>query len=367
MVDCRTTKFAKVLVNYSMKIKKGDLLIIDCTMLGEPLAKEVYREALAAGANVMIQAGFDGIGEILLKNGSDEQLQYINPITKLAYEKADAMLTIMGGYNTKSLSNIDPARLSLRSRSQGEVMKLFMDRIGKKELRWCGTQFPTHASAMDGNMSLAEYEEFLLDACHLNSEDPVAEWKKVHEQQQKYVDYLNTKSTIEVKSKDTNLTLSTKGRKWVNCDGQVNFPDGEIFTSPVEDSMNGTVRFSFPAIYMNREVEDVVLTFKDGKVVDAKATKGEDFLKEVLNIDEGASLVGEFAIGTNYNIKKFTKNILFDEKLGGTIHIAIGASIKETGGVNDSSIHWDLISDMKDGGEIYADGELFYKDGKFLI
>lgn len=367
MVDSRITRFAKVLVHYSLRIKKGDFLIIDCSTLGEPLAKEVYREAVLAGANPMVTTVVDGLAEIMLKNGSDEQLKYISPVERAAMENADAWLTIMGGFNTKALSNINPAKLKLRSEGRSEMMKLMMTRMGNGSLRWCGTQFPTHSAAMDGSMSLAEYEDFLFDACHLNCEDPVAEWSKVHELQEKYVEYLNTKSNIEVKSKDTHLTLNVKGRKWINCDGKVNFPDGEIFTSPLEDSMNGQVRFSFPAIYMNREVEDVILTFKDGKVVDAKASKGEDFLKQILETDEGAKLVGEFAIGTNYSIPKFTKNTLFDEKLGGTIHIAVGASIQEAGGKNLSGIHWDLISDMKDGGEIYADGELFYKDGKFLI
>ncbi|MDF2520846.1 MAG: peptidase [Clostridia bacterium] len=242
-----------------------------------------------------------------------------------------------------------------------------LQKIGSGELNWCGTQYPTNSAAMDANMSLWEYEEFLFEACHLNSADPVAEWMKVHDEQERIVQILDTKKHLEFKSKDTQLTLDVEGRKWVNCDGKVNFPDGEIYTSPIENSVNGHIRFSYPAIHMGNEVEDIVLTFKDGKVVDAKAAKGEEFLKKMLASDEGASRVGEIAIGTNYKIPKFTKNILFDEKLGGTIHLAVGASLPEAGGQNQSGLHWDMICNMKDGGEIYGDGELIYKDGKFVI
>lgn len=367
MVDNRISKFAKVLVNYSLRLKKDDLVVIDGSTVAEPLLKEVYREALAAGANPFITVGLDGVQEILMKQGSDEQICYISPMEKAIYDNANAILSVWGSYNTKSMINIDASKMSMRSRARNVLFNTMLQKMATKEINWCGTQFPTHAVAMDANMSLAEYEEFLFEACHLNSDDPVAEWKKVHDEQQRLVDILDTKKHIEFKSKDTHLTMSIDGRKWINCDGQVNFPDGEIFTSPIENSVNGHIRFTYPAIHLGKEVEDILLTFKDGKVVEATAKKGEEFLKEMLAADEGASFVGEIAIGTNYNIKKFTKNILFDEKLGGTIHLAVGASLPETGGLNHSAIHWDMICDMKDGGEIYADGELIYRDGKFLI
>ncbi|HYE10314.1 MAG TPA: aminopeptidase [Patescibacteria group bacterium] len=367
MVDSRITKFAKVLVNYSLRLKKGDFFIIEGSMVSEQLLKEVYKEAILVGAHPFINVNIEGITEIMLKLGSDEQISYIDPLEKVFFQNTQAILTVQGSSNTKNLINIDPAKLSLRSKSRNELFMGMLHRMESKELNWCGTQFPTHSAAMDANMSLWEYEDFLFEACHLNSDDPVSEWKKVHDEQQRLVDILNTKSHFEFISKDTHLTLSVEGRNWVNCDGQINFPDGEIFTSPVENSINGHIRFTYPAIHMANEVEDVVLTFKNGKVVNAAAKKGEEFLKEILATDEGASMVGEIAIGTNYNIKKFTKNILFDEKLGGTIHLAVGASLPETGGVNQSAIHWDMICDMKVGGEIYADGELIYKDGKFVI
>ncbi len=367
MRDSRIEKMAKVLVNYSLNLQKGETFAIGANTVTEPLMLAVYKEALLAGANPIMVPIIADAAELLLKHGTDEQLECVNPIERLLFEDFDAILTIWGEENTKALSNVDPSKISKRSKARADIIKTYMERMGSGKLKWCGTQFPTYSAAMDADMSLMEYEDFVFGACFIDCEDPVAEWKKFHDIQEKYVEYLNTKSHFEVKSKDSHITFSTQGRKWNNCDGRVNFPDGEIYTSPVEDSINGVVRFSFPAVYMNREVEDVELTFKDGKVVKATAKKGEDFLNSVLDTDEGARMVGEFAIGTNNNIKKFTKNILFDEKLGGTIHIAVGGGFPEIGGKNVSAIHWDLICDMKDGGEIYADGELFYKEGKFLI
>lgn len=366
MVDARLTKLAKVLVNYSLKLKKGDLFIIEGNTQCEPLALEVYREALSAGANPVILPIFEAYKEILLRNGSEEQITFSNPINLEMMKRVDAMLTIWAETNTKALTSVDPIKLNLMAKGRKQMMEIFHERLEKGEMRWCGTLYPTYASAMDANMSLSEYEEFVFRSGYIDSPDPAKEWLRIHDEQQRLVDYLNTKKKIEVKSKDTHLTFNVEGRTWENCDGTVNFPDGEVFTSPVEDSMNGRVRFTYPAVYMNREVEDVELTFENGRVVSAKAKKDEAFLNEILKTDEGAKSVGEFAIGTNYNIKRFSKNTLFDEKIGGTIHIAVGASVGETGGRNKSAIHWDMICDMHDG-EIYADGELFYKDGKWII
>lgn len=366
MVDARLTKLAKVLVNYSLKLKKGELFIIEGNTLCEPLALEVYKEALAAGANPILMPIWEPYKEMLLKNGSREQIEYCNPFNLEVVKRADAKLNILAEANTRSLASIDPVKLNFMLKGRKQISKIFHERIEKGEMRWCGTQYPTYASAMDANMSLSEYEDFIFSSCCIDSAEPAKEWERIHNEQQRLVDYLNSKSKIEVKSKDTQLTFSLEGRKWVNCDGTVNLPDGEVFTSPVENSMNGHVRFSYPAIFMNREVEDVELTFENGRVVSAKAKKDEAFLNEILNTDEGAKAVGEFAVGTNYNINRFTKNTLFDEKIGGTIHMAVGASVGKTGGKNKSAIHWDMICDMHDG-EIYADGELFYKNGRWII
>ncbi len=366
MLDARIIKLAKVLVNYSLKVKKGDLFVINGNTYAQSLALEVYKEALAVGANPVLTPIYEDFKELLLRHGTDEQIAFSNPLNIELMKKADVLLDIWAEGNTKSLTSVDPAKLNLYAKGRRAMLDIFHERTENGTLRWCGTQYPTYASAMDANMSLTEYEDFLFSSCYIDSAEPAKEWERIHTEQQRLVDYLNRKNTIEVKSKDTQLIFSTEGRKWINCDGTLNFPDGEVFTSPVENSMNGHVRFSYPAIYMNREVVDVELTFKNGRVVSAKAEKDEAFLNEILKTDEGASGVGEFAIGTNYNIKQFTKNTLFDEKIGGTIHIAVGASIGEAGGKNKSSIHWDMICDMSEG-EIFADGELFYKDGKWII
>lgn len=367
MGDIRIAKLAKLLVNYSLRLKKGETVMIQSKISCAPLAKEVYKEALLAGAHPMLFNSLEDNMEMLFKYGTDEQLSYIPPYTLDLIKTVDAYLTIWGGENTKSLTNIDPSKMKLRSQAMTEYHKIYMERMGSGSLRWCGTQFPTNGSAMDAEMSLDEYEDFVYEAGHIDSDEPVAHWMRVHEEQERLVKIMNTKSDFEIIAKDTHLKVSTKGRTWENCDGRVNFPDGEIFTSPVENSMNGHIRYTYPAVYNGREVEDITLTFKDGKVVDAKAEKGEDYLLQMLDIDEGAKYVGEFAIGTNYDIQRFTKNILFDEKIGGTIHIALGAGMPECGSKNESSLHWDMICDMKDGGEIYADGELIYKDGKLII
>jgi aminopeptidase len=216
-------------------------------------------------------------------------------------------------------------------------------------------------------MSLDDYEDFVLRACLVHLKDPIAAWKRVHSRQKKICKVLDTKKKIRVVAKGTDLTMSVAGRKWINCDGKANMPDGEIFTGPIEDSVEGVVSFSFPGFYYGREAEGIKLTFKKGRVTKATATRNEEFLKAMLDTDEGARRIGEFAIGTNPAIQRFTRNTLFDEKIGGTIHMALGASPRESGGVNESGVHWDIVNDMRDGGKIYADGKLIYKGGKFRI
>lgn len=366
MVDPRIKKMAKTIVNYSLKLKKGDLFVINGSPLTMPLAEEVYREALKVGAHPKIFIGAESTREIFFKEASEEQLNFVSPFDKFMAENADATLGIGGGYNTKALSNVDPKKIATNRKANREIMEIFMDRSAKGEIRWCGCQFPTHSSAQQANMSLSEYADFVFGACLLNEDDPIKAWENVHNHQEEIIEYLKDKNEIEVKSKDTHLTLKVGGRKWINSDGRNNFPSGEVFTAPIEDSLNGHVRFSFPGIYAGKEIEDIRLTFENGKVVKAEAEKGEDLLLALLETDEGAKMVGEFAIGTNYGIQKFTRNMLFDEKIGGTIHIALGAAYPESGGTNKSTIHWDMLCDMRDGGELYADGELFYKDGKFI-
>lgn len=366
MADQRIVKLAKLIINYSMNVGKGDYLSIDGSDIAAPLIREVYREAIRKGAHVDINVNLPGISEIFFKEASEEQLSYVKPINRFAVENYNKMLTIMGGYNLKALSNVDPVRMQKRVAASREVNMKFMEKIMNGQIDWCGTQYPTHSDAQEANMSLEEYEDFVYGAVLLDRDDPVAEWREISKKQNEICRYLEGKKALHVISKDTDLRMSVEGRKWISCDCKLNVPDGEVFTTPIENSVEGHIRFSYPGIYGGKEIEDIRLEFKEGKVVKASAAKGEDLLLALLDTDEGARTLGEFAIGTNYGIQKFTKNMLFDEKIGGTIHAAIGAVPMDTGGTNQSGIHWDMLCNMKDGGEIYGDEELIYKDGRFI-
>jgi aminopeptidase len=360
-------KLAKLLVEYSLKVKKGDLMCISASDAASPLVRASYREAIKAGAHVTTRVAVDGLSEIFYNEAGEDQLTFVSPFDRFDNEKATVLLTLWGGTNPKSLTGIDPKRIAKARKARFEITKIFMERTAKGEMRWCGTMFPNQASAQEAEMGLEEYEDFVFKACFIDKPDPVREWKRVAEEQERIVEFLNSRKIIRVESEDTDLTVTTAGRKWINCCGDMNMPDGEVFTGPLENSAQGRIRFTFPAIYGGREVADVRLTFKDGIVTSAKAEKGEDYLQAMLATDDGARRIGELAFGTNYGIQKFTKDILFDEKIGGTIHLALGFSLPESGGVNQSAIHWDMLCDMKKGGRIWADGEMFYENGKFLI
>ncbi|MCY6484635.1 aminopeptidase [Clostridium aestuarii] len=366
MTDPRLNKLAKLLVNYSAEVKNGDFVLVQCEDVSEPWMVEVVKEAVKAGAHVETVLNSHEVSQVKIRYSSDEQLQEENFMQKVLLEKADVWLTAWGTKNTKANSNVDSKKLQLSSKGATSWRKIYSERMGDGSLRWCGTQFPTYADAQEAKMSLSEYEEFVYGAGLLDSEDPVAEWKKVSAYHERWIKYLNDKKELHIISEETDIKVNIDERKWINCDGKVNFPDGEIFTSPVEDGINGHITFSFPGIYMGKEIEGIRLEIKNGKVVKATAEKGQELLESLLEIDEGASRFGEVAIGTNYGIKKFTRNMLFDEKIGGTIHMAIGDSMPEAGGKNKSTIHWDMLCDMRNGGKIYADGELFYENGRLI-
>jgi len=351
-MDNRIRKLAEVLLEYSLDIKKGEKLAIMGDVVTLPLIKECYRVAIGWGALPQVLINSDGLKEILLKKGSEEQIKYVPDNLKKLF---------------RMLTNVNPEKLRLSAQGFSKIRKLFFDRVAEKESRWCETMFPNQASAQEANMSISEYEDFVYGAGYIDKADPVIEWEKIEIEQEQICKILNTKKHLRIISKDTNITMSIEDRKWINCCGKVNFPDGEVFTGPVEDSMDGHIRFSYPGIYGGREIEDIQLTFKKGKVIKASAVKGEELLKQLLETDKGSRFVGEIAVGTNYNIQRFTKHMLFDEKIGGTVHLALGISIPESLGKNQSAIHWDMLCDMKNGGEIYADDELVYEDGRFLI
>lgn len=366
MPDPRIQKLARVLTNYSLSLRKGDLFQIRGTMASEAFVREIFREAVKLGANPFVDMQPDGLDEILYKDGSETQIKYVSPLALDKIRKVDATLGILASMNTKGLSGVDPKRLAWAQIARKPIMSIFMDRAAKGKLRWCLTQFPCHASAQDADKSLSEYEDFVYNAGFLNDPDPVKRWQTLSKQQAKLAKFLNKARQVRIKADGTDVTVGVKGRKWINCDGKLNFPDGEVFTGPVEDSVNGHVKFSFPAVHLGREVVGIRLTFEKGRVVKAEADKGQDFLQSILRTDAGASYLGEFAIGSNYNVQTYSRNTLFDEKIGGTIHMALGKSYPETGGKNVSGLHWDLVCDLRKGGEIWVDGGLIQRDGKFL-
>jgi len=364
--DNRLKKLANLLVNYSTEVKPGEFVFVVSDEVASPWMAEVVKEAILAGAHVETLINSQAVNEMKLKYSTEEQLLGSNFIMENTLKRADVWLTAWGTRNTKANSNIDSKRIQLSSKGATSWRKVYSDKMGDGSLRWCGTQFPTHADAQEASMSLSDYEEFVYGAGLLDKDDPAAEWKKISLEQERWVKYLDTKKELHIISVGTDMNVQIANRKWINCDGKVNFPDGEIFTCPIDNGVNGHITFSFPGIYSGKEIEGIKLEVEDGKVVKATADKGEELLHALLATDEGSSRFGEVAIGTNYGINKFTKNMLFDEKIGGTIHMAIGDSMAEAGGINKSVIHWDMLCDMRDGGKIYADGELFYENGKFI-
>jgi aminopeptidase len=367
MKDPRIEKLAEMLVNYSVAIQPGETVAIRGSTLAEPLLLEVYKQVLLAGGLPVMYPAFSAVEEILYRYGSEEQLRFIPAPLKQIIETVDAQIQVMGEANTRALTGVDPARTVTRGQAFQPILKTFLERSASKSLKWTLTLFPTQAHAQDAEMSLSEYEDFVYSACMPNLDDPVGYWRKFSARQEKIVAWLKDKQRVRVIAPETELTMSIAGRPFINCDCHENVPDGEVFTGPVENSMNGHVRFSYPAIVDGREVSGVRLWFENGKCVKATADKNEDYLNQTLDTDEGARYVGEFAIGTNEGIQRFTREILFDEKIGGSFHMALGAGYPETGSSNESAVHWDMICDMRQGGEIWADEQLLYKDGKFAI
>ena len=360
------SNLAQIVTEYSVEIEEGDLVVVQSSHLAAPLLEKIVENIVKKGAHLEYRVELPNMREIYLSHAGDAQLKYVSPIMKTTVEKADVFISIWADINPKSLNTVDPDKISKQAAAQAEITKIFMEREAKGELQWTLAPYPTQAMAQEAGVSFVEYRNFVYGACLIDKKDPIGEWKKISKNQEKVAAYLNARDEIRYVGKDTDLTVSAKGRKWINCDGKKNMPDGEVFTGPIEDSANGTVRFTYPGIYMGKEIEDIRLTFKDGEVVDATAAKGRELLDKILEID-GARRIGEIAIGTNYGVQRFTKNMLFDEKMGGTVHLALGRSIPESGGKNFSSIHWDILKDMKDGGKIYADSEMFYENGKFLM
>ncbi|MBK8783479.1 MAG: aminopeptidase [Anaerolineales bacterium] len=372
MADPRVSKFANVLVQHSARVVPGDRILLEGTTAAEPLLRELYIQILEKGGHPHLMMALPGLmpfsqDEMYLTYAKDTQLDFVPTFYKLAYEQFEGRIRIHSATNTKGTSNIDPAKIQRRSKANSVITEAQFRRGGAGEFKWVTTLYPTEAYAQDASMSLKEYEDFVFGAVHANEEDPISFWKSVEKKQQSAVDFMKGKNQVILRGPNVDLTLSVKGRTFMNSFGTFNMPDGEIYTGPVENSVNGWVKFTYPANYGGTSVEGAELTFSNGRVGTAKADKNQDFLLKTLESDAGSRHLGEFAIGTNFDIQQFTGNILFDEKIGGSFHMALGAGYPETGSKNKSSIHWDMICDMRTDSEILVDGELFYKNGQFVF
>lgn len=373
MTDSRISNMAEILTNYSAKVKKGDLVAIRGGTSASSLIMQIYENCLKAGAFPYTLVSLPGMDEIFYKYANREQLSYLSPISKFEIQKVDVFVSILSETNTRRLSSVDPQKQALTSKSRQPIMKTFMKRAaayekgGKSGLRWTLTLFPTEAYAQDAEMGIAEYEDFVFEACYADKKNGIQKWMEVEKNQARVIRYLKGKKKVEIFGPGTDLKVGISGRKFINCSGHNNFPDGEVFTGPEENSVEGKIRYSFPACLSGREVDGVELEFKKGEVVNASAEKNEEFLLSMIGMDAGSKRIGEFAFGLNYGIKQYTKNILFDEKMGGTVHLALGKGYPESGSRNNSALHWDMVCDLRKEGEVYVDGKLFFKKGKLQI
>jgi aminopeptidase len=367
MRDQRADALAKILVQYSTHVEKGDICVIQSTTTAEPLVQSVYEEVLRAGGQPIMQLTTSAAHASFYELASDEQLDWVAPTAEWVVENADVRIAIMADVNSRELSKVDPKKQARTQKARQKLMETTLRRSAAGEHRWALTLFPTHAYAGEAGMSLAEYEDFYYAACLATDGDPVTAWQRQSDQVNRLTEWVQGKEEIRIQAEGTDVTLSVAGRNWIPCVGEHNMPDGEFFTGPVEDSVNGEIAFSFPASYGGRTVSGVRFRFEDGKVVDASAEQGEEFLLEMLDTDEGARRLGELGIGTNFGIATGTKEILLDEKIGGTVHMAIGMAYPESGGTNNSAVHWDMVCDLRRGGSITVDGTELQRDGRFLV
>lgn len=366
-MDPRVEKMAAVLVNYCLGVNPGEWTVIQTPPLGIPLAVSCVEAILKAGGYPGLNLYVEEVQEAVLRHASDEQLAFISPESRTRVEQQDCSIGIVAPTNTRAMAGIDPHRIALQAKAGAPLQERYLARAAEGTLRWTSTAYPTQAAAQDAGMSLRDYQDFVFGACLLNDADPVAAWQRLGARQERIIDWLDGKGEIHVTGPGTDLRLSVAGRTWINDDGRKNFPGGEVFTSPLEDSAEGYIQFDYPAAYRGREVAGVRLVFKQGVVVEASGTADEAFLQEMLGTDEEARRLGEFAFGTNDSIGRYTKSILFDEKIGGTLHLALGHSILEAGGTNISGIHWDMVFDLRTDTEVTVDGRALLTNGEFTL
>ncbi|MDQ7029446.1 MAG: aminopeptidase [Ardenticatenia bacterium] len=367
MYDERIRKWADILVEYSAPVRAGHEVVIRGTTLAEPLALELVRAVLEREGIPHVRLSPTTTNEYFYRYAPNSVLDRLPELIHLEYQRVDVVIHVLSEDNTRALTNVDPQKTVRLQRARQPISELFMNRSASGELLWSLTLFPTPAYAQNAEMGLVEFTEFVFQACFLNDDDPIARWQEQVQRQQQLIDVLQSAREVHIRGPGTDLRVGVAGRTWINDRGDKNFPGGEVFTGPVEEQVEGHIAFSFPAVHGGREVRDVRLWFEGGRVVRAEASHNEEFLLKMVDIDEGARYVGEFAFGTNYNIHHFIRNTLFDEKIGGTVHMALGRSYPETGGRNVSAIHWDLICDLREEGEVYVDGELFMHNGQFVL
>jgi aminopeptidase len=367
MADPRLDKLAHVLVRYSTCVQPGDTVALVAPPLAEPLVLAAYREVLQAGGHPVVHLEPEADVELLLKHGNPEQLARANPFESWLVEHCNVSIYLLAPVNTRALTQIEPGRQALLEQGRRQRMDTFLRRAAQGELRWSVAQMPCLAAAQEADLSLSEYEDFVFHSCLLDQPDPIGAWYRLAEQQQRLIDFLQDVNELRFRTPEgTDLRVNVAGRNWMNSDGRENLPDGEVFTGPWEDASEGSVNFMYPTLYKGREVAEVRLSFHQGKVVDAGAARGEEYLFGLLEQDAGARILGEVAVGCNYAIARPTRNALFDEKIGGTFHVALGASYPATGGRNSSALHWDLVCDLRAGGTIEADGVVISKSGRFI-
>jgi aminopeptidase len=366
VADERLARLADVLVGYSAAVRPGDIVLLESAPIAAPLLRALFRRVLAAGGHPHLRVEVEGAREALFTEGSNAQLDWVNPVRLEEIERADVRISVEADTNTRAFTGVDPARQARLALAHEPIRDRHFERSAAGELRPVVTLYPTNASAQDAEMSLTGYEDFVYRAGLLDREDPVAEWTDLGKGIGRLAAWLGSKEELRIVADGTDLTVGVGGRTWIPCDGKENFPDGEVFTGPVETSLEGRIRFTYPASFAGRRVRDVELRFEGGEVVESSASEGEAFLNQMLAMDDGARRAGEFAFGLNDAVTEFTGHTLFDEKIGGTCHLALGRSYPESGGVNHSALHWDLVCDLRSGSEVYADGELVYRDGRFL-
>ncbi|MEP7323343.1 MAG: aminopeptidase [Saprospiraceae bacterium] len=366
MTEGQLIAYSNLLLDYCLQVKEGQQVFIQSTTLAEPLITQLYKGALCRNTTVEVSLTFKDQEDLFNQNAHESASRWVSPAYAKAMETFDSYLFIRAPFESKGYFPMDKLLMDIRRKALAPYQKMYSMRTGNKTMRRTLCQYPTQASAKEAGMSLGEYEDFVMGACFLLYPDPAASWRSLSANQLDYVAFLNQVSSIRYTNNKSDISFSVNGRTWINSDGQTNMPSGEIYTSPVEDSAEGFIYFDYPVIYQQRLMQGIHLDVKQGNIIKGKADQGQEVLDEILEIP-GARRFGEAAIGMNQNIQRATKNILFDEKIAGSVHMAMGQSYEQCGGKNESSLHLDLISDMRDGGKIFADEKLIYQSGKFLF